>query len=437
MAALAMLGLLTLVMTLVAANPVPPLSNSSSTNKPLVSSGELKQNKNSSAGFNLEPTSCQNPDVTLRQDGFYVLKDSKGCDDGLDFFETTLKVHYKKLCKTNEVFVQMLCQLPQRLLPPPNLVDNPCSLLAKLALGGLNLVKVRMTQSDLAYLNSTLQGLAFKSNGKSAGNNFCQELCMIVPRGEGGSGDQTKVNPQCDDLRRVLAALKEEERSPPESKPLVIPSEPKNSKSVGQEAMSSPSSSTTQKEKELGSSVKKALPTANSTVNSTVSATSPGMTPSNPSGSNSQTSSTIVKSTSAVKSTSGKPNIQEISVKENPPEDDDAMTDAEVEDDVHEKPSRVAVDNMPANPDSEETPSYFLSYFFALTIICIAGYLILHNKNKLMGLILEGRRPRNGRGGGRRRSSSSSNSARYRKLDNNLEEAMGPNSNTSFSQVVY
>ena len=82
---------------------------------------------------------------------------------------------------------------------------------------------VRMTQSDLAYLNSTLQGLAFKSNGKSAGNNFCQELCMIVPRGEGGSGDQTKVNPQCDDLRRVLAALKEEERSPPESKPLVIP----------------------------------------------------------------------------------------------------------------------------------------------------------------------------------------------------------------------
>ena len=31
---------------------------------------------------------------------------------------------------------------------------------------------------------------------------------------------------------------------------------------------------------------------------------------------------------------------------------------------------------------------------------------------QLMGLILEGRRPRNGRGGGRRRSSSSSNSAR-------------------------
>merc|ERR1719300_316529 len=101
---------------------------------------------------------------------------------------------------------------------------------------------------------------------------------MIVPREEGGSGDQTRVNPQCDDLRRVLAALKEEERSPPESKPLVIPSEPKNQKSVGQEAMSSPSSSTTQKEKDLGSSVKKALPTAaNSTINTTINATSPGV----------------------------------------------------------------------------------------------------------------------------------------------------------------
>ena len=72
-------------------------------------------------------------------------------------------------------------------------------------------------------------------------------------------------------------------------------------------------SSLTQKEKELGSSVKKALPTAaNSTVNTTINATSPGVPPSNLSGSNSQvqTSSAIVKSTSAVQSTSAKPNIQ-------------------------------------------------------------------------------------------------------------------------------
>ena len=81
---------------------------------------------------------------------------------------------------------------------------------------------VRLNQSDLAFARGTLEGFA-KSNDGSAGNNFCQELCMIVPREEGGSGDQTRVNPQCDDLRRVLAALKEEERSPPESKPLVIP----------------------------------------------------------------------------------------------------------------------------------------------------------------------------------------------------------------------
>ena len=61
----------------------------------------------------------------------------------------------------------------------------------------------------------------------------------------------------------------------------------------------------------------------------------------------------------------------------------DTIADVEEEDSVHEKPSLVAVDHMPTNPDSEETPSYFLSYFFALTIICIAGYLILHNKNKV------------------------------------------------------
>ena len=108
-------------------------------------------------------------------------------------------------------------------------------------------------------------------------------------------------------------------------------SEPKNPKSVGQEAMSSPSSSGVpvhQNTTQLGSSVKKALPTA---ANSSVSATSPGVTPSNPSGSNSQvqTSSTVSNSNaqdkltqelegskvegvqpSAVKSTSAKPNIQ-------------------------------------------------------------------------------------------------------------------------------
>ena len=48
------------------------------------------------------------------------------------------------------------------------------------------------------------------------------------------------------------------------------------------------------------------------------------------------------------------------------------------------------INNMPANPaSSEETgPSYFLSCFFALTVICIAGYLIFHNKNKVKKILV-------------------------------------------------
>ena len=123
----------------------------SSTNKPLATSNEVKQNTNSSVGINLPPTTCQNPDVTLRNDGFYVLKDSgqdqpEGCD-GLDNFdETTMKVDSKKLCQTNQFFLQMLCPLQHSKIKPSNLDDDPCSSLTKLAIGGLNLVKGTFTK---------------------------------------------------------------------------------------------------------------------------------------------------------------------------------------------------------------------------------------------------------------------------------------------------
>lgn len=55
---------------------------------------------------------------------------------------------------------------------------------------------------------------------------------------------------------------------------------------------------------------------------------------------------------------------------------------------------------------------------------------------QLIGLVLEGRP----RGSGRRVSSSrgrSGSSAQYRKLDNNLEEAMGSNAQASRSHVIY
>merc|ERR1711982_306595 len=39
-----------------------------------------------------------------------------------------------------------------------------------------------------------------------------------------------------------------------------------------------------------------------------------------------------------------------------------------------------------------ETQSTFFSYFVAFTILCIVGYLVFHNKKKIIALVLEGRR---------------------------------------------
>ncbi len=79
------------------------------------------------------------------------------------------------------------------------------------------------------------------------------------------------------------------------------------------------------------------------------------------------------------------------------------------------------------------------SYVLLMLILCVAVYLVFHNKQKvkddflkiirllgkflfmpqILALVLEGRRGRGGgRTGGRRRSGGSS--AQYRKLDNNL-----------------
>jgi len=66
----------------------------------------------------------------------------------------------------------------------------------------------------------------------------------------------------------------------------------------------------------------------------------------------------------------------------------------------------------------------YFSYFVVLAILCIVCYLVFHNKQKILALILEGRKQR---GNGRRRSRTGS--AQYRKLDNHLEEAGGIDGN--------
>jgi len=119
--------------------------------------------------------------------------------------------------------------------------------------------------------------------------------------------------------------------------------------------------------------------------------------------------------------------------------DDDIKPNDEISN-QHSKPiiSKQPYDDHMDSSTEDPESSNFISYFFVLTIITICGYLIFYNKKKLIALCLEGRR---GRSTGRRSRSGSrsgrSSSAQYRKLDNNLEEAMGPNSSSSYREVIY
>jgi len=68
--------------------------------------------------------------------------------------------------------------------------------------------------------------------------------------------------------------------------------------------------------------------------------------------------------------------------------------------------------NMKTGPEVDERSSFF-GYFILLSIVAIIAYLVFHNKQKILALVLEGRR----RQGNRRRSGG----REYRKLDSNLE----------------
>lgn len=78
-----------------------------------------------------------------------------------------------------------------------------------------------------------------------------------------------------------------------------------------------------------------------------------------------------------------------------------------------------------------EDDSYYLTYFTVVTLACIAGLIGYLNKQKILAIVLEGRRSRNNRG--RRRPST----ANYRKLDCTLEEAVTSQCNANVTHVIY
>ncbi|XP_022904777.2 trans-Golgi network integral membrane protein TGN38-like [Onthophagus taurus] len=98
------------------------------------------------------------------------------------------------------------------------------------------------------------------------------------------------------------------------------------------------------------------------------------------------------------------------------------------------KPKEVNEDvNMPVNSDQiEEEDSFFFVYFMMVCAVFILGYIGYHNKQKVLALVIEGRR-------GRRNSRRSGrpNSANYHKLDSNLEEAVTSSVHKNTTNIIY
>jgi len=91
----------------------------------------------------------------------------------------------------------------------------------------------------------------------------------------------------------------------------------------------------------------------------------------------------------------------------------------------------VGIDNH-MDEEALQEQSQFFSYFVLFTILCIVAYCMYFNKKEILALLLEGRRKNTGG-----RSSRKNSSAQYRKLDNNLEEAMADNSDDTVRHVIY
>ncbi|XP_018327569.1 trans-Golgi network integral membrane protein TGN38 [Agrilus planipennis] len=104
---------------------------------------------------------------------------------------------------------------------------------------------------------------------------------------------------------------------------------------------------------------------------------------------------------------------------------------------VERKPIKTEysdVDIMPHSfktENSDDGDSYFFSYFMVICIVFIGGYVVYHNKQRILALIVEGRK---GRRGSRSRRP---NSANYKKLDSNLEEAISSSCNKGATHVIY
>ncbi|XP_052764716.1 uncharacterized protein LOC128206355 isoform X2 [Mya arenaria] len=79
--------------------------------------------------------------------------------------------------------------------------------------------------------------------------------------------------------------------------------------------------------------------------------------------------------------------------------DDTSKTDAEASKDSEGSGSGTGGQQMVKSDydDSDDEGTHFMSYFIVMTVLCIAGYLLYHNKQKILALFLEGRGGEKGR----------------------------------------
>ncbi|KAF7281580.1 hypothetical protein GWI33_004547 [Rhynchophorus ferrugineus] len=124
------------------------------------------------------------------------------------------------------------------------------------------------------------------------------------------------------------------------------------------------------------------------------------------------------------------------------PDDEDSLNEQEhVENNAElnvqtnkAKPNTVedeSVNNFNTTEDEMDGDSYFFSYFTVLMCLCIVGYVGYHNRQKILALILEGKRGRRSSRGRR------PNSINYHKLDSNLEEAISSSCPKGSTNVIY
>ncbi|XP_060527333.1 trans-Golgi network integral membrane protein 2-like [Cylas formicarius] len=127
---------------------------------------------------------------------------------------------------------------------------------------------------------------------------------------------------------------------------------------------------------------------------------------------------------------------QEFLKKNEPPvpsENDDDIGMPELEQIRKEKPHTLEDEPINSFDTTEDMSgdSYFFSYFTVVMCLVIVGYVGYHNRQKILALILEGKKGR------RPPRSRRPNSANYHKLDSNLEEAVSSSCTKSTTNVIY